>query len=150
MEVKVVFSLDGNDDASMLGSLLDILSKGKLSSKKEEVFSEPIVSAKKVESKEATPVKEEPVKESKTDVSKEEAKEVVEAKVIEEPKAEEVHHASLEDIRVIARKLADSNRQKEYKPILEKYGYAKVNLINAKDYDAIYDEMKKLVGDDNA
>lgn len=147
MDVKVVFSLDGNDDASMLASLLDILSKGKLSSKKEEVFSEPI-STKKVETKVATPVKEEPVKESKIEVAKEEIKEAVEAKI--ETIAEEVHHASLEDIRVIARKLADSNRQKEYKPILEKYGYAKVNLINAKDYDVIYDEMKKLVGDENA
>lgn len=58
-----------------------------------------------------------------------------------------IKEITLEDIRTIARKLADEGRQSEYKPILNKYGYAKVNNIEEFNYQVIYDEMSALVAE---
>ena len=159
MEVKVIINL-GEGDASTLSELLAVLAKGQISSpvKQESETASEAMSFEVVE--ETKPAKKtSKSKSKKTDavvgVDLAEGKDVTveEAKVedpVKEEASEEVKHATLEDIRSIARLLADSNRQKEYKPILEKYGYAKVNLIEEKDYDAIYAEMSKLVGEDNA
>lgn len=159
MEVKLVFSL-GEGDAPILSEILAALAKGKITSPtNEESVEADAVHFEVIE--ESKPVKKTSKSKSKKvevagvdladgkDVTVEEEVKVEPTK--EEPEAvEEVKHATLEDIRSIARSLADSNRQKEYKPILEKYGYAKVNLIEEKDYDAIYAEMSELVGEDNA
>lgn len=51
-----------------------------------------------------------------------------------------------DDIRLIARELADASRNSEYKPILAKYGYEKVNQIKDEHIEAIYTEMKALLG----
>lgn len=51
-----------------------------------------------------------------------------------------------DDIRLIARELADASRNSEYKPILAKYGYEKVNQIKDEHVEAIYTEMKALLG----
>lgn len=145
MEVKVIFSL-GEGDASTLSELLAVLAKGQITSPKHNQESEAEATHFEIV-EESKPAK----KTSKSKLKKAESKDTT---VAEEENVEiheeETKHASLEDIRMIARKLADEGRQKEYKPILEKYGYAKVNLIEEKDYDDIYSEMSKLVGEDNA
>ncbi|MCM1130108.1 MAG: hypothetical protein NC310_00395 [Roseburia sp.] len=73
-------------------------------------------------------------------------------KVISEPVEKEVPTSpekprpiGLEDIRIIARKLADAGRQAEYREILKDCGYEKVNQIQEKDYLRIYTEMLTLV-----
>lgn len=158
MEVKVIFSL-GESDAPIFAELLAVLAKGNLTSQKQEEKVEEALDSNKgipfevVE--EAKPTKKsskskakkvEPVVDAGVDLA-----EGKDSTVVDEVKIEvETYHATLEDIRGIARKLADSGRQGEYKVILEKYGYAKVNLIEEKDYDAIYSEMVELVGEGDA
>lgn len=147
MEVKVVFSLD-NSDTSMLADLLAVLAKGQISSLKKEVELE-VTEAPAEEKVEAPKKKEKKTKKVEAEAEEAKVEPQVEATVEAEP-VEDVKHATLEDIRTIARKLADEGRQKEYRPILEKYGYAKVNLIEEKNFDAIYNEMIQLVGEENA
>lgn len=74
---------------------------------------------------------------------KPQVKESPQAKEVKEEKTQK--DVTLEDIRCIARTLADENRQDEYKSILAKYGYAKVNQIEKDNYSVIYDEMAELV-----
>ena len=159
MEVKIIVSL-GGDDAPTLSELLAVLAKGKITSsvlkqeeEKQEVTLEMVEDAKqKKSSKKVTKKQEASVEvESTNDATSSNTLETTNnsEEVAKEPE-ESTKKISLDDIRAIARKLADAGRQKDYKPILEKYGYAKVNLIEEKDYSAIYSEMSALVGEDNA
>lgn len=159
MEVKIIVSL-GGDDAPTLSELLAVLAKGKITSsvlkqeeEKQEVTLEMVEDAKqKKSSKKVTKKQEASVEvESTNDATGSNTLETTNnsEEVAKEPE-ESTKKISLDDIRAIARKLADAGRQKDYKPILEKYGYAKVNLIEEKDYSAIYSEMSALVGEDNA
>lgn len=159
MEVKIIVSL-GGDDAPTLSELLAVLAKGKITSsvlkqeeEKQEVTLEMVEDAKqKKSSKKVTKKQEASVEaESTNDATSSNTLETTNnsEEVAKKPE-ESVKKISLDDIRAIARKLADAGRQKDYKPILEKYGYAKVNLIEEKDYSAIYSEMSALVGEDNA
>lgn len=159
MEVKIIVSL-GGDDAPTLSELLAVLAKGKITSsvlkqeeEKQEVTLEMVEDAKqKKSSKKVTKKQEASVEvESTNDATSSNTLETTNnsEEVAKKPE-ESIKKISLDDIRAIARKLADAGRQKDYKPILEKYGYAKVNLIEEKDYSAIYSEMSALVGEDNA
>ncbi|MGM9969814.1 MAG: hypothetical protein ACI35S_05395 [Anaeroplasma sp.] len=160
MEVKVIINL-GECDAPIFKELLAVIAKGQITQKSEstelddkkwmhaEIVDEEKSSKKtsKSKTKKTDAVVSTDTVEGKDSITMEEVKA---EEPVKDETSDEVKHASLENIRAIARSLADANRQKEYKPILEKYGYAKVNLIEEKDYDAIYAEMSKLVGDDNA
>lgn len=159
MEVKIIVSL-GGDDAPTLSELLAVLAKGKITSsvlkqeeEKQEVTLEMVEDAKqKKSSKKVTKKQESSVEvESTNDATSSNTLETTNnsEEVAKDPE-KSIKKISLDDIRAIARKLADAGRQKDYKPILEKYGYAKVNLIEEKDYSAIYSEMSALVGEDNA
>lgn len=89
--------------------------------------------------------KEDEKPQEKADI-KPEIEEKPQAKEVKEVKEEKPQReVTLEDIRCIARTLADENRQDEYKAILAKYGYAKVNQIEKANYSVIYEEMAKLV-----
>lgn len=122
MEVKVVVSFDERT-ASLLDNLITALNSRKV----QEI--QPTIALKE----EDTPV----VKESNKPA----------LKTPSEPIKTEtkVKPATLEDIRSIARKLADVGRQEEYRVILKKYGYTKVNNIEEADYQDIYEEMSALV-----
>ncbi len=163
MEVKVIFNL-GEGDASTLTDLLAVLAKGQITSPAVKQDEEKTEAVPFTVVEDAKPAKK-PAKRNKKVEAEVEAtigvdsanpgedqttQEVKEAKAEEEVVEDtpEAKKATLEDIRVIARKLADAGRQEDYRPILKKYGYAKVNLIEEKDFDAIYAEMSTLVGEE--
>ena len=127
MEVKVVVSIDDRT-ASLLENLIDALGS-KIVQKTASVAPQPAGEDKVVEEK---------GKSTK--------------KVISEPKETKESGSTkpigLEDIRAIARQLADAGRQAEYREILKDCGYEKVNQIQEKDYLRIYTEMLTLVDGD--
>lgn len=77
---------------------------------------------------------------------KKRVEEVVEDTATPETAEDVVEAHTKDDIRLIARELADASRNSEYKPILAKYGYEKVNQIKDEHVEAIYTEMKALLG----
>lgn len=141
MEVKIIFSL-GDSDTPVLKELIAVLAKGQLTQEEPAMPFEVVEdnSKKVAKTEKAEPVVTEKVEEP------EKAEPKVEAKT----ESVKVNDVTLDDIRSIARKLADDGRQNEYKPILKKYGYAKVNLIQEEHFAAIHSEMAALIGEDNA
>lgn len=73
----------------------------------------------------------------------EDVKEVVATVEAEEEKVDEFV-PTLSDIKLVARKLVDNGYKGNYVPVLERYGYDKVNKILDKDIPAIYNELKAL------
>lgn len=122
MEVKVVVSFDERT-ASLLDNLISALNGRRVQE------NQPTIA----------------FKEKEDEVIKDDLKPVLKTPV--EPKEPEIKEkkATLEDIRSIARSLADAGRQEEYRVILKKYGYAKVNSIEEDNYQVIYEEMSTLL-----
>ncbi len=131
MEVKIVVSIDDRT-ASLLENLINALGN--------KIVQKPV------------PVATFPTEEE-TEVApwpKAPAKPNSEPLKPQAEKDKQVKPIGLEDIRGIARQLADNGRQAEYREILKHFGYEKVNQINEEDYVSVYKEMLDLVDEETS
>ncbi len=126
MEVKVVVSID-DCTASLLENLINALGN-KIVQK-----TVPVATFPTEEETEVAPWPKAPTKPNS------------ESAAPQVEKDKQIKPIGLEDIRGIARQLADNGRQAEYREILKHFGYEKVNQIKEEDYVAIYKEMIDLV-----